>query len=307
MKKQDRQGVRTATDLERKYLFQKQFTSFTESANANSNSINELATRVQQELTDLSERLDVTNRNMSELDADVDNITDGFTFIVNGVATGDENNPNRIVIEGNEVRVYVNGTLMQTFNGSGTSVSALNVTALMTLLGLQINETETNINCYYGGKIVWSFLKSGGEIVGVAIGKVSTEAVFDVAIPTTFSENDSVVEHGESNGWTYRKWSSGVAECWKILEHQTTVATAWGSLYVGNATERQNYPLVFTSKPVEVVTLTSGGSMGFIYPEKDGHGVNGGYASARYNVCSLSPITSAATFYFNYHVMGRWK
>ena len=154
-----------------------------------------------------------------------------------------------------------------------------------------------------------SMLKKNGEVVGIAFGKLAEhEGVVDFGwTPMCSGNGDVVVEQGESNGWTYRKWDSGVAECWKILEHSTTVATAWGGLYVGNATARQNYPFAFISKPVEVVSLTSGGSMGFIYPEKDGHGVNGGYASARYNVCSLSSITSAATYYFNFHVMGRWK
>ena len=123
----------------------------------------------------------------------------------------------------------------------------------------------------------------------------------------TYVGGDFIVEQGTSNGWTYRKWYSGVAECWKILEHSTTVATQWGSLYVGNATERQNYPFAFTSKPVEVVSITSGSEMGFLYPERNGNGVNGAYASARYNVCALSAISTAVTYYFNFHVTGKWK
>lgn len=317
--KQDRQGVRTAVDLERKYSFQKQFSSFSESVNTNSNDINALSARVQYELdtlsTNVNSRIDITNQNVSnlsgkvaELDADMDNMTDGFSIIVNGVATGDANNPNRVVIDGNEVRLYVNSNLVQTFTSSGAvSTPVLNVTALMTLLGLQIEETTTNIDCYYGGKIVWSFLKSGGEIVGVAVGKKATEEVFEVALPVTLPSNDIVVEHGVTDGWTYRKWDSGLAECWKTLEYSTTVATAWGNMYVGNAVPRQTYPFTFTDKPVEVVTLTSGSKMGFIYPEQSGYGVNGAVSSARYNVASLSSYTTAVTYYFNYHVMGRWK
>lgn len=314
MSKQDRQGVRTPTDLERKYSFKKKFDSFTESSLENSRSISELASRTRQELDTLSvntnTRIDATNKNvselsvqMTELDADVENMTDGFTIIVNGVATGNASNPNRIVIDGTVVNVYVGGKLVQTFDDD-VSIPVLNVTTLMTLLGLQIKETATNIDCYYGGEIVWSFLKSGGKVVGVAVGKQATEEVFDVALPVTY---DTVVEQGTTDGWTYRKWESGLAECWKILEHSTTVATSWGGMFVGNATARQNYPFSFIDKPVETVTLTSGSKMGFIYPEQNGHGVNGASASARYNVASLSSYTTAVTYYFNYHVMGRWK
>ena len=161
---------------------------------------------------------------------------------------------------------------------------------------------------------IWSLLKKAGKVVGIAFGKIAEhEDLFEIGFPVRFTGgiNDPnfeyVIEQGEKDGWYYRKWNSGVGECWKILEHSTTVATQWGSLYVGNATERQNYPFPFTSKPVEVVSITSGNDMGFLYPERNGHGVNGGYASARYNVCALSAITSATTYYFNFYVIGKWK
>lgn len=156
---------------------------------------------------------------------------------------------------------------------------------------------------------VFSLLKKNGKIVGAAVGKIAEhEGYFDVGWKLKASGGgDVVVEQGEKDGWTYRKWDSGVGECWKILTHSTTVATQWGNLYVGNATERQNYPFAFTSKPVETVSITSGSEMGFLYPERNGNGVNGGYASARYNVCALSAITTAVTYYFNFHVTGKWK
>lgn len=154
-----------------------------------------------------------------------------------------------------------------------------------------------------------SMLKKNGKVVGIAFGKMAEfEDTFDIGWSVKFSGGgDCVVEQGESDGWTYRKWDSGDAECWKIVEHSTTVATQWGGMYVGNAVARQNYPFQFIDKPVEVVTLTSGSKMGFIYPEQSGYGVNGASASARYNVASLSSYTTAVTYYFNYHVMGRWK
>lgn len=154
-----------------------------------------------------------------------------------------------------------------------------------------------------------SMLKKNGKIVGMAVGKVAEhEGYFDLGFKLKCSGGgDSVVEEGEANGWRYRKWDSGDAECWKTLAHSTTVATAWGSMYVGNATKRQNYPFSFVEKPVEIVSITSGSKMGFLYPEQSGYGVNGTSASAQYNVASLSSYTTAVTYYFNYHVMGRWK
>lgn len=118
---------------------------------------------------------------------------------------------------------------------------------------------------------------------------------------------DFVVEQGVFSGWTYRKWNSGVAECWKILEFSTTINTAFGSMYCGNATDRQSYPFAFVEKPVETVTLQSGSTQAILYCEASGYGVNGTSASARYNVFRPGAITTSQTFYLSFHVIGKWK
>lgn len=116
-----------------------------------------------------------------------------------------------------------------------------------------------------------------------------------------------VIEEGTLDGWTYRRWSNGIAECWKSLEHSTTMNTAWGALYCGTTLmERQSYPIVFVERPKEYVSLMAGGNAGWLTPESGGRGINGPYASAIYNV--VRPNSSAATtkFYFNFYVVGRW-
>lgn len=118
---------------------------------------------------------------------------------------------------------------------------------------------------------------------------------------------DFIVEQGTKNGWTYRKWDSGVAECWKILTHKTAITTAWGALYQGTATSRQNYPFSFVGKPLEQATLTASSYQAILFPEKDGNGVNGASASACYNVCRPSSISSEMEFYIAITVKGNWK
>lgn len=158
-------------------------------------------------------------------------------------------------------------------------------------------------------KKVWSILKKNGEVVGMAFGKLAEhENCFDIGWPVKFSAGgDTVVEQGEKNGWTYRKWDSGIAECWKILTHNTAIKTAWGSLYYGQATIRQTYPFNFITKPVEQATLTSGSYQAILFPEKDGNGVNGASASACYNVCRPSALGTSSAFYISLSVRGRWK
>lgn len=158
-------------------------------------------------------------------------------------------------------------------------------------------------------KKVWSMLKKNGEVVGMAFNKVAEyEGFFDIGWPVKFSGGgDTVIERGEKDGWTYRKWDSGVAECWKICEFSTTINTAFGSLYCGNAAPRYTYPFAFVEKPVENVTLQSGSTQAILYVESGGHGVNGTNASARYNVFRPGAMADSQTFYLSFHVIGKWK
>jgi hypothetical protein len=154
-----------------------------------------------------------------------------------------------------------------------------------------------------------SMLKKNGEIVGMAINKVAEhEGFFDLGWPLKLSGGgDIVTEYGTKDGWTYRRWDSGVAECWKIVEFSTTINTQFGSLYCGNATQRQNYPFAFVEKPVETVTLQSGSTQAFLYAEASGYGVNGTNASARYNVFRPGAMATSQTFYLSFHILGKWK
>jgi hypothetical protein len=156
---------------------------------------------------------------------------------------------------------------------------------------------------------VMSFLKKNNEVVGIAVGKEAVyEGFFDVGLKVRFSGGgDTVVEQGESGGWVYRKWDSGVAECWKTLTHNTAITTAWGALYHGTATSRQSYPFNFVGKPVEQATLTAGSYQAILFPEKEGNGVNGASASACYNVCRPSSIATSMEFYISLYVVGKWK
>lgn len=159
-------------------------------------------------------------------------------------------------------------------------------------------------------KKVWSLLLKDGEVVGAAINKVAEEeGVFDINWKVKFSGGgDVVVEQGELDGWTYRKWGSGVMECWQILHIQTAIDKAWGSMYVGSTTMgRLSYPSPFISKPVENVTLQSGANAVWLFAESGGNGVNGGYASAIYNVCRPSAVSTVGDYYLSFYAVGKWK
>lgn len=63
---------------------------------------------------------------------------------------------------------------------------------------------------------------------------------------------DYVLEQGTSDIWTYRKWASGVAECWGNKHcGDIAVTSAWGALFNGSNMGGIAYPSgLFISQPV---------------------------------------------------------
>lgn len=83
---------------------------------------------------------------------------------------------------------------------------------------------------------------------------------FNFNVPISFNGQemkDFIVEQGTSGIWTYRKWNSGIAECWgTIAPTSHNITTAWGAIYTkDNAIGRQSYPFQFTDDPVVSMTL----------------------------------------------------
>ena len=156
---------------------------------------------------------------------------------------------------------------------------------------------------YYGGVVSAEITKKAVPVFDWS----GEDFNFNVPVSINGIVIDYIVEQGIKDGWSYRKWSSGVGECWKIVTYTTSINTPFGALYCGNASARQNYPFTFTEKPVEQVTLQSGNTQAFLYVEAGGHGVNGAAASARYNVFKPSAVADNQTFYLSFYVKGNYK
>lgn len=84
---------------------------------------------------------------------------------------------------------------------------------------------------------------------------------FNFNVPVTIEGSllDYVVSQGNSNGWNYRVWKSGLAECWFITEPTDfTVNTNWGGWYVkDNAFPAYKFPFEFEEIPSTVITPTA--------------------------------------------------
>ena len=102
---------------------------------------------------------------------------------------------------------------------------------------------------------------------------------------------DYIVEQGTSGIWTYRKWNSGIAECWG-MQKKTATATYQNFL--------MQYPSgLFSGVPIIV---TSGGALGQV-------GAYGGYANAyTKEIADLYVYTAGSSPAWIYmYVIGKWK
>lgn len=101
-------------------------------------------------------RVTATEESIKNVDGDLqkkyNTITKYFTFDINGLVIGQVDNPNKVVIDNDHISILVNNIPVQEFKADGTAlIPILKVTTMLNLLGLQITEDETHINCDYVG------------------------------------------------------------------------------------------------------------------------------------------------------------
>jgi hypothetical protein len=189
-----------------------------------------------------------------------------------------------------------------------SDISANNYSKTITLTGLDYRETY-KANCYVVDAI--DEMAQGAELILKILPIFDWgESDFNFNVPVSINGetiSDFVVDYGNSGNWTYRLWSSGVAECWRTLTFSTNFDETWGTMYQShNTITAQSYPLTFTSVPVETVTLTGkGGYAAWIYALSNG--ANTTTQSGYYKLCRPSAVSASTEFYVNYYIRGRYK
>ena len=168
------------------------------------------------------------------------------------------------------------------------------------LSGFTVNPDTGNLHIlmYYGtsGKAERYVLNSPDKAI-------SEDIVYYLL--STKNVQDYVVAQGSSGNWRWRKWDSGVAECWQRHSYLTTKMVAVGNIfYAPDNVGGFAYPFEFIAKPTELVSC-------------DGN-IGGWYAAAH----NLPTNTTTETGYYNFfsalsrpsdwvamniHVTGRWK
>lgn len=114
---------------------------------------------------------------------------------------------------------------------------------------------------------------------------------------------DYVVEQGTSGIWTYRKWNSGVAECWG--KNQTSQSfSAWGSLYSTDVPS-QAYPSgLFISNPCHFAQTHSVSDTANTISSI---GASGSATETPPIIAIRGTTASALTAESYYYAIGRWK
>ena len=157
-------------------------------------------------------------------------------------------------------------------------------------------------------KTEWNVLE--GKYIGMELGTLSTTLSEALGIGETSSTSgggsglDYITEEGTEGIWTWRKWASGVAECWGTMTQNITSWSQWGTLYEGIAsTHTATYPNgLFTSTPN--LWASHKGSVIGCFVEVYGQGS----ATTTPQVYAVRPTTSQTpTVYFSLYAKGVWK
>lgn len=122
---------------------------------------------------------------------------------------------------------------------------------------------------------------------------------------------DYVTEQSTSGIWTYRKWNSGLAECWGTTANRTVTSwTQWGGIYYGNPYNvRDSYPGgLFISAPncQAQIGTNDGGDMFLVKGSGSGTEGTSTYTPAFYPARGSSGSTGV-TYTVSYYAVGKWK
>lgn len=125
---------------------------------------------------------------------------------------------------------------------------------------------------------------------------------------------DTIIDHGTTGKWVWRKWASGIAEMWATFDTDTLAMTAqtWGALYtaswMGLAANKgaRRYPFAFVENPVVSATPTvTSGNIWLATNTENDIGTRLTHAPAYQCVRASDAIVKAPQI--SYYVVGRYK
>lgn len=134
-----------------------------------------LADQMTLKFTETTSQIEEVN---GDLQTKFNTITKYFTFDINGMTIGASDNPNKVVIDNDEISILVNGIAVQRFDANGKAeIPELNIVKSLSILGYLIEEdADGNVNCEYIGTVGLQILKQP-EDQTVAVGETATFSI----------------------------------------------------------------------------------------------------------------------------------
>ena len=124
---------------------------------------------------------------------------------------------------------------------------------------------------------------------------------------------DHVVACGTWSGWVWRKWSSGLAECWTTVKCEGIVcATAFGAVYeTAKAYGDLMYPgaVGFTERPQQHLSVSYTSGLALMLEEPFGNKSNTQSKTGSWYFWrpKASTEVDSVTAYVDIYAVGRWK
>lgn len=188
----------------------------------------------------------------------------------------------------------VTGTLPLSKGGTGATTAA----AARTKLGLGTLATKSAAGL------------DGSDVTGtLPVEKGGTGQTTIAGILSALGISDYITAQGETNGFTWRKWASGVAECWKLhTDTGVTIQTAWGNVYESATTYGSiSYPSgLFTNAPCCTIT-PNGSSDGRTTLGLEIGNVGTAAKTPQWNYMRGTANASGQTINVAIYAIGRWK
>lgn len=148
---------------------------------------------------------------------------------------------------------------------------------------------------------------------GLACGKVAESAkTFEFAEGWKlkfgqYSMVDFIIEQGTSGDWSYRKWNSGVSECWCLhTDTNVSISNKWGSLYESSRMGNLAYPPgLFSEPPVCTLQVQNSPQGAILSLEIMASGASA--TSTPYWAYTRVNVVTGMTITVGVHAVGKWK
>lgn len=120
-------------------------------------------------------------------------------------------------------------------------------------------------------------------------------------------KKDYIVAHGTTNGWTWRKWESGVAECFISTTVSSYTLAGFSPLYYVEGGVERNLPFSFTSVASKLSSINIRRGIAWTYFAKYDNASDELIKVKVMPVFAQNTSNNSPSFEVNISVVGRWK